>query len=44
LLRRCDAMRRAGLVQGYDTALSTGYWPSEDVLPADLRVAASDRG
>lgn len=39
-----DAMRRAGLVQGYEAALATGYWPSEDVLPPDLRVAASDRG
>ncbi len=30
-------MKRAGLTQGYDTALLSGYWPSEDVLPADLR-------
>lgn len=32
-----DAMRQAGLTQGYDTALKTGWWPSEDVLPAALR-------
>lgn len=32
-----DAMVRAGLTQGYDRALLTGYWPSEDVLPPDLR-------
>ncbi|MBW4708750.1 metallophosphoesterase [Roseobacter sp. YSTF-M11] len=33
----CDAMRAGGLTQGYDTALLSGYWPSEDVLPAALR-------
>ncbi|MFD0858378.1 metallophosphoesterase family protein [Roseovarius aquimarinus] len=38
------AMVAAGLTQGYDRALETGYWPSEDVLPAVLRVATSDRG
>ncbi|WP_299282079.1 metallophosphoesterase family protein [uncultured Tateyamaria sp.] len=31
-------MRSAGLTQGYHTTLETGYWPSEDVLPPDLRV------
>lgn len=31
------AMQQAGLTQGYDQALETGFWPSEDVLPADLR-------
>ena len=31
------AMEAAGLVQGYQTALRTGYWPSEDVLPTALR-------
>lgn len=31
------AMRLAGLTQGYDVALETGLWPSEDVLPAELR-------
>lgn len=30
-------MERAGLTQGYHTALQTGIWPSEDVLPAALR-------
>lgn len=34
------AMRAAGLNQGYDRALETGWWPSEDVLPADLRQTA----
>lgn len=38
-----NAMRHAGLDQGYHTALKTGYWPSEDVLPSDLRRAA-DKG
>jgi predicted phosphodiesterase len=33
------AMRAAGLTQGYDRALGSGYWPSEDVLPPDLRRA-----
>ena len=32
-----DAMVAAGLTQGYHTALQTGIWPSEDVLPQDLR-------
>ncbi|WP_425038902.1 metallophosphoesterase family protein [Primorskyibacter sp. S187A] len=36
-----QAMRAAGLTQGYDHALESGYWPSEDVLPPDLRVVAS---
>lgn len=37
------AMIAAGLTQGYHAALPSGYWPSEDVLPASLRrpVAAS---
>ena len=38
------AMRHAGLTQGYDAALSTGYWPSEDVLPPELRRAATANG
>ncbi len=32
-----NAMRAAGLVQGYDGALASGFWPSEDVLPPRLR-------
>ena len=32
-----SAMITAGLDQGYHTALETGYWPSEEVLPMDLR-------
>ena len=32
-----STMRAAGLTQGYDTALETGYWPSEDILPPTLR-------
>ena len=38
------AMRAVGLVQGYDVALMTGYWPSEDVLPPVLRRAACANG
>lgn len=30
-------MEAAGLTQGYHEALSTGIWPSEDVLPDELR-------
>lgn len=30
-------MENAGLMQGYDIALETGYWPSEDILPPALR-------
>lgn len=33
-----SAMRAAGLVQGYERALLTGRWPSEDVLPPALRA------
>ena len=33
------AMQAAGLTQGYDQALLDGYWPSEDVLPEELRVS-----
>jgi len=32
-----NAMIAAGLNQGYHATLSTGYWPSEEVLPMDLR-------
>ncbi|WP_298290855.1 metallophosphoesterase family protein [uncultured Litoreibacter sp.] len=32
-----QAMTRAGLTNGYETSLLTGIWPSEDVLPLDLR-------
>jgi predicted phosphodiesterase len=35
-----EAMRTAGLTQGYDRALLTGWWPSEDILPVGLRCAA----
>ena len=35
-----QAMRSAGLTQGYDLALESGWWPSEDVLPPEFRRAA----
>lgn len=35
------AMRAKGLPEGYALALTTGIWPSEDVLPAPLRRAQS---
>lgn len=31
------AMIAAGLTQGYDRALLSGWWPSEDILPPALR-------
>ncbi len=31
------AMRAVGLTQGYDAALTSGHWPSEDTLPPELR-------
>ena len=31
------AMEKAGLTQGYHEALTSGIWPSEDVLPTELR-------
>lgn len=34
-----QAMRAVGLVQGYDGALETGWWPAEDMPPAALRRA-----
>ncbi len=37
-------MQDAGLQQGYDQALVSGYWPSEDVLPHDLRLGARAKG
>lgn len=37
-------MAQAGLPQGYRDGLISGYWPSEDVLPPDLRVPVSARG
>ncbi|WP_299842584.1 metallophosphoesterase family protein [uncultured Roseovarius sp.] len=39
-----EDMRQKGLTQGYDTALETGYWPSEDVLPSKLRRSALASG
>lgn len=33
------AMIAAGLTQGYDRAILSGYWPSEDVLPEGLRAS-----
>ena len=31
-------MRDVGLTQGYDVTLETGFWPSEDVLPVEMRI------
>jgi len=32
------AMQAAGLTQGYHNTLKTGYWPSQDTLPAKMRI------
>ncbi len=32
-----DAMKLAGLTQGYNETLKTGYWPSQDTLPTEMR-------
>lgn len=32
-----QAMEQAGLTQGYEHALRSGLWPSEDVLPPSMR-------
>lgn len=37
------AMRAAGLTQGYDRALETGLWPSEDILPPQMRRQSEAR-
>ena len=37
-------MTAAGLTQGYHTALQTGFWPSEDTLPAEMRRQSSASG
>lgn len=31
------SMEAAGLTQGYEKALGSGYWPSEEILPRQLR-------
>jgi predicted phosphodiesterase len=31
------AMKMAGLTQGYEQSLHSGFWPSEDNLPIDMR-------
>ncbi|WP_425070851.1 metallophosphoesterase family protein [Sagittula sp. S175] len=32
-----ERMRAVGLTQGYDRCLETGVWPSQDILPKQLR-------
>lgn len=38
-----QSMVQAGQCFGYESSLLTGFWPSEDVLPDDLRRAISAR-
>ncbi len=37
-------MQRNGLPEGYRIGLLSGYWPSEDILPPDLRVPSLASG
>lgn len=37
-------IQAAGLPEGYRRGLLSGYWPSEDVLPSDLRVPSLASG
>ena len=37
-------MENAALPEAYKRGLQTGYWPSEDVLPSDLRVPSLASG
>lgn len=37
-------MQLAGLTHGYDKALLSGYWPSEDMLPSSLRSSSFAKG
>ena len=39
-----SSMILKGLTQGYDTTLTTGFWPSEDTLPPQMRVQSSAKG
>jgi predicted phosphodiesterase len=39
-----DDMQLAGLTQGYEKSLVSGVWPSEDVLPQDLRLPSLAKG
>jgi predicted phosphodiesterase len=39
-----EDMLHAGLPDGYRRGLLTGYWPSEDVLPLDLRMPSLASG
>ncbi len=39
-----EDMHAGGLPKGYSDGLLTGYWPSEDVLPPDLRVPSLASG
>lgn len=36
------AMENAGLTQGYHESMTTGIWPSEDILPVELRRISGD--
>ena len=38
------AMESVGLTQGYNRSLLTGYWPSDGVLPLDLRAPSLASG
>ncbi|MDC1488614.1 diadenosine tetraphosphatase, partial [bacterium] len=33
-----QAMQATSLIQGYHNTLRTGYWPSQETLPVNMRV------
>jgi predicted phosphodiesterase len=35
--QQSEAMRRVGLTQGYEACLVSGDWPSEEILPLEMR-------
>ena len=36
-----QAMQANSLTQGYHATLKTGYWPSEETLPMEMRVQSA---
>lgn len=44
LPERLGDMKSAGFAQGYEKSMISGVWPSEDVLPQDLRLPSLASG
>jgi len=39
-----STMKSAGLIQGYQNTLQSGYWPSQDILPPEMRHQSFAKG